>query len=269
MKRNSVRLGEVGLRTLGSLCMMFNYRKIVPAVSLLAKGEFKQAFMTAKVQDPATFLAGVGMVSGKAMGLLAKTYDPNDPPKTYWEEIRQKVFWTTSSFTEMIAQSSVAYDRAKNKRLVIGGKAMADYTGTVGNVLLTVPPYPTRLVLPYGKKVLDVDEVQARLLDELPKLPADKIPEVAARVTARMVEHIGEGGPGFSELYKGLLHKLNAFHNIQLLPSSQQEVVVENTPGFAGRVGQKSAEMLIPKGSVIKDIVNREATPASSGVAIG
>ena len=269
LKRNSVRLGEVGLRTLGSLCMMFNYRKIVPAVSLLAKGEFKQAFMTAKVQDPATFLAGVGMVSGKAMGLLAKTYDPNDPPKTYWEEIRQKVFWTTSSFTEMIAQSSVAYDRAKNKRLVIGGKAMADYTGTVGNVLLTVPPYPTRLVLPYGKKVLDVDEVQARLLDELPKLPADKIPEVAARVTARMVEHIGEGGPGFSELYKGLLHKLNAFHNIQLLPSSQQEVVVENTPGFAGRVGQKSAEMLIPKGSVIKDIVNREATPASSGVAIG
>ena len=240
--------------------MMFNYKKVIPAVSQLAKGEFKEAFFTAKVQDKGTFLAGCGMVAGKIMGLLAKTYDPNDPPKTYLEELRQKVFWTTSSFTEMIAQSSVAYDRSKNKRLVLGGKVHSDFTGVAGNVLLTVPPYPTRLVLPYGKKVLDTDEVQARLLDELPKLPQDKIPEVAARVTARMVEHMGEGVPRFSELYSDMMRKLRHFHQIDAL-STQVEAPVEQATSFAEKLGA-------PKANIIKDIVNKDNSTPSMGSAL-
>lgn len=218
MKKNSVRLGEVGLRTLGSICMMFNYRKALPALSKLGKGELKEAFLTAKVEDKNTFIAGCGMVAGKMMGLLATTYDPNDPPKTYIDEIRQKVLWITSSFTEMVAQSFVIFDRAKNKRLVLNNTALPDYTGVVGNTLLTVPPYPTRLVLPYGEKVLDVDEVQARLLNELHLLPPEKMPEVAARVTARMVEHMRDKAPRFSELYTDIMHKLETFHHMSLLP---------------------------------------------------
>jgi hypothetical protein len=251
IKRNSVRLGEVGLRTLGSLCMVFNYKKVLPAFKQLSQGEMKQAFLTAKVEDRATFLAGCGMVAGKIMGLFAKTNDPNDPPKTYIEEIRQKVLWTTSSFTEMLAQSSVAYDRSKNKRLVIGGVARPDVTGVAGNVLLTVPPYPTRLVLPYGKKVLDVDEVQARLLDELPKLPRDKIPEVVARVTARMVEHMGDSSPSFSELYKNILKKLETYHHIDACPQATPPAAEQNTH-FAEKIGRKTT-------NPIHAIINRDA----------
>jgi hypothetical protein len=267
LKQNSVRLGEVGLRTIGSLCMVFNYRKVLPALGMLAKGDFKQAWQTARVQDPGTFMAGLGMVAGKIMGLAAQTYDPNDPPKTYMQEIRQKVLWITSSFTEMIAQSSVAYDRYKNKRLVLGGKVYNDITGIAGNIILTVPPYPTRLVLPYGKKVLDTNEVQARLLDELPELPADKVAEVAARVTARMVEHIGDGGATFSELYTDILGKLKKFHQITPQSVQPQENVETVGSNFVGKV-VRNATKPTAKGNVIDTIINKYPSADAATLAM-
>ncbi|MFZ4125627.1 MAG: hypothetical protein ACOYJ2_06110 [Rickettsiales bacterium] len=233
LQKNSVRLGEVGLRTAGSIFLMFNYKAIFPSVRALFKGkgfvfhgdqgsmwkplfegDLAKTFKTVRTEDNNTFLVGCGMVTGKIMGLFAETYDPNNPPKTYLGELRQKVFWTVSSWTEMFAQSFAAYDRFANKRLVLGGKPYVDYSGGVGNIILTVPPYPTRLVLPYGEKVLDVNEIQARLLDELPKLPAEKIPEVVARVCARMDEHMGEKSPGFAKLYAQVMEKLENFHHI-------------------------------------------------------
>src|SRR6187551_134180 len=84
LRRNSVRIGEVGLRTLGSVFLMFNYKQVPAAMKLLFKGHGVDAFKTAKTQDPFTFIMGSGYVAGKAMGLLAQTYDPNNPPTTYW-----------------------------------------------------------------------------------------------------------------------------------------------------------------------------------------
>lgn len=220
LKRNSVKMGEVGLRTLGSVFLVLNYKTLGKGLKGLFTGKtgIKDTWDVIKTTDNYTRTAGYGMVAGKAMGLLAETYDSQNPPKTYWQEIKQKVLWRVSSFTEMVAQSSFVYDRAKNKKIVLDNKLKSDYVGSAGNVLLTVPPYPARLVLPYGHKVLDVDEIHARLLDELPKLPKDKVPEVMARVTARMVEHMGESSPEFSELYKTLSHKLKKYHNIEVLP---------------------------------------------------
>lgn len=244
LKRNSVWFGEVGLRTLGSISMMlpFNIKNYKDGFSKLTKGNFKGALSVTRSKDPITFVAGMGMVSGKIMGLLSKTYDPNNPPKTYWEEIRQKVLWPVSSYTEMIAQSATVYNSHKNKKLILGGKQHYDYAGVGGNALLTVPPYPTRLVLPYGQKVLDVDEVQARLLDELHKLPQDKIPEVAARITARMVEHMRGNAPEFSELYRKLMSKLDKYHDIDVLPHGVD-------PKSAEKVSSKAADST-PSGSV-------------------
>jgi hypothetical protein len=274
LKRNSVRLGEVGLRTLGSVCMVVDYQKIfksekrLEALKLWKAGGIKNKLLAFRTNDRNTFLAGCGMVAGKIMGLLATTYDPNNPPKTYWQEIRQKVLWITSSFTEMIAQSSVAIDRHKNKRLVLGEeankKAYYDYAGVVGNVLLTVPPYPTRLVLPYGEKVLDVDEVQARLLDELPRLPKDKIPEVAARVTARMVEHMGEKSPGFGKLYSDIIRKLDKFDHIDVF--AQQPETAPKPVVFREKLAPQAAV----KSDKIREILAHSAaeTP-SQGLQIG
>lgn len=256
LKRNSVKLGEVGLRTLGSVFLVVNYRKIGAGFKALAKGDIKKAYFDARVDDKYTRRAGLGMVAGKAMGLLAETYDPKEPPKTYWQELKQKVLWRVSSFTEMISQGAFVYDRHKNKKIVIGNELKADNIGAVGNVLLTVPPYPARLVLPYGQKVLDVPEVQARLLDELPKLPKDKIPEVAARVTARMVEHLGEDSPDFSKLYKQLLDKLDKYHGVQPLP---HRVDVDAGNGqAAAREDTKFVDKVVAKESAtdrIKDII--------------
>jgi hypothetical protein len=213
LQKNSVRLGEVGLRTAGSIFLMFDYTKLPAAARELTSGKFKSAFTTAKTSGN-LFIAGCGMVIGKILGLFAETYDPNNPPKDYWSELRQKVFWTASSWTEMFSQGFLAYDRFANRKLIMGDKVMTDYAGGFGNILLTVPPYPTRLVLPYGEKVLDVDEIQARLLDELPKLPKEKIPEVVARVSVQMHEHMGEKSPGFAKLYSNVMEKLEKHHHI-------------------------------------------------------
>ena len=248
VKRNSVQLGEVGLRTLGSFALMFG-----PLVAVLIRpwnwksgfgtifqGSVKEIFAKSRSKDNFTFVAGIGMMSGKIMGLLAQTQDPNNPPTTYWEEIRQKVLWPVSSFVEMISQGAMTYDEHKNKLLAIGGKYYYNITGVLGNAILTVPPYPTRLVLPYGKKVLDIDEVQARLLDEVHKLPKDKIPEVLARVTARMVEHIGDDSPSFTELYRKLIDKLEKYHSISVLPYKDGELQ-KPAPSWAGDLAAELA----------------------------
>ncbi len=200
--------------------MVLNYKTLGSGLKgfFAGKTNIKDTWDIIKTTDKFTRTAGYGMVAGKAMGLIAETYDPNNPPKTYWQEIRQKVLWPVSSFTEMVSQSSFVYDKAKNKKIVLGNKLKSDYVAATGNVFLTVPPYPARLVLPYGQKNLDVDEVHARLLDELHKLPKDKIPEVAARVTARMVEHMRGNAPDFSELYRKLMSKLDTYHDIDVLP---------------------------------------------------
>lgn len=271
LKRNSVKLGEVGLRTLGSIALVLNYKTTGKALSKLFKGQAtaKQAWDEAKTSDNFTRIAGYGMVAGKMMGLAAETYDPKDPPKTYWQELRQKVLWRVSSFTEMLSQGAFAYDRHKNKKIVLGDKLHADNIGAVGNVLLTVPPYPARLVLPYGQKVLDVSEVQARLLDELPKLPKDKIPEVAARVTARMVEYLGEDSPDFSKLYKQLLDKLDKYHGVDPLPhrveasSGSGQPIAREESKFVDKVTTQSKKPE-PTKDRIKDII-KEGEIANNG----
>jgi len=217
-KRNSAMLGEVGLRSIGSLSMVIDYTKLREGWRALISGGIKQAWETSKTQNAYTRTAGYAMVAGKIMGLLTQTQDPNNPPTTYWGEIRQKVLWPVSSAFEAVAQTAMAWYSHTNKKVVWGGKAHYDMPGVLGNAILTVPPYGSRFVIPYGKKIFPIDEVQARLLDELHKLPQDKIPEVAARVTARMVEHMGEASPEFSELYRKLLEKLENYHDISVIP---------------------------------------------------
>lgn len=284
LKRNSVKIGEVGLRTLGSVALILDYRRVGGGFRKLASGQIKEAWHAAKTQDTFTRTAGLGMVAGKAMGLLAETYDAKDPPKTYWQEIKQKVLWRVSSFTEMIAQGSFVYDRAKNKKIVLGDKLKADNIGAVGNAILTVPPYPARLVLPYGQKVLDVSEVQARLLDELRKLPKDKVPEVAARVTARMVEYLGDDSPEFSTLYRDLVNKLDKFHGVQALPhrvelspsaaisdSGAEKSVAREDVKFVDKVGvSENKKPEIPKDIAtdrIKDIIKEGGSAAKNYIS--
>lgn len=235
LKRNSVWFGEVGLRTIGSLSMVFNLFNLKKGFAPLSKGNFKQAFDAVKTENDFTRNAGYLMVAGKVMGLSAQTYDPNNEPKTYWQEIRQKVLWRVSTAVEAVSQSAMAFHSHRDKKLIIGGKQHYDSTGVAGNVLLTIPPYGSRIVLPYGQKVLDVDEVHARLLDELHKLPQDKIPEVAARVTAKMVEHMDGNSPEFSVLYRKLMSKLDKYHDIEVLPhgvdpKAPEQQVASNSP---------------------------------------
>ena len=233
LKRNSVVLGEIGLRTIGSISMVIDYFKLKEGWAHLSKGDFKQAWDVAKTKNNYTRTAGYAMVAGKAMALLSQPQDPNNPATGYWQEIRQKVFWSVSSATEAVAQSAMALYSHNNKKIVLNGNAHYDLPGALGNTILTIPPYGSRFVLPCAEVNLDKDEIIARLLDRLPLIPRDKVPEVIARVVAKIVEYDPKA-PDFSILYRQVIEKLEKYHEITLLPHSKadmaQEAIPENYP---------------------------------------
>jgi len=230
LKRNSVWFGEVGLRTIGSVSMMLSpgdwkFSNWGNAAKALFKEGPKSAWDTIRTKDRFTFWAGTGMVTGKILGLAAQTYDENNPPKGVIAVFRQKVFWLAASVVEFFAQGSLIYDRAVNKKIniggkktdtgYIGGKTIQDIPASIGNTALTAP-YPVRMILDYGRKELDIKEVHARLLDAFKKIPEGEISTVAARITARTVEHLGEKSPDFSVLYGQIVDKLEKYHEIPL-----------------------------------------------------
>lgn len=226
LKRNSVWFGEVGLRTIGSVCMLLSpgdwkFKNWRNSFGELFKNGPKAAWDMIKVKDPLTFWAGAGFVVGKGLALSAQAYDPKNEPKDegikgYISELRQKVFWKASSVIEFFAQNVVAYDRFANKKISIGGKVSKDWVGGVGNIALAEIPYPVRVVLPYGRVELDTKEVQARLVNALTQIPKEEVSTVAARITARMSEYMGDKSPEFSVLYGQVIEKLEKHHNIPL-----------------------------------------------------
>ena len=236
IRRNSVWFGEVFLRTVGSVAMVLspgdwkfsNWGNAIK--SLFTQGP-KAAWEIIKNKDTFTFWAGTGMVMGKILGLTAQTYNPKEPePTTYLGELRKKVFWRASSVIEFFAQNAVAYDRFNNKRLVDKKTQThtADWVAGTGNIILAEPPYLTRLVLPYGRMELDVPEVQARLIKALTQLPQNEVSTVAARITARMVEYMGDNAPSFSTLYGQVVEKLSKYENIQIT-SKDKSYEIEQT----------------------------------------
>jgi len=229
IRRNAVWFGEVGLRTIGSVAMVLSpgdwkFSNWGNAAKALFSAGPKAAWDIIKTKDKWTFWAGTGMVTGKILALSAKIDDPNEKPKGYLDELRRKVFWIASTVVEFFAQNVVAYDRFAHKKINLTGKpdgVTRDWLAGAGNIILAEPPYLTRAVLPYGRVELDVAESQARLVKALTHIPQERVSTVAARITARMVEHLGDKAPDFSVLYGQVADKLEKYHDIKLTPKPE------------------------------------------------
>ncbi len=224
MRRNSVRLGEIGLRVLGSLALVFpakpeHWKKVGNAFK---KGGIGAAATASLNPDKFNLISGTTYLIGKTVAFASKTPDPYDPkPKSVLDRIREKYFFRASSLIEMSAAGTLAYGNLKKDKPL----------GALGGGIF-MGGFVTRLLAPFGSKQLDTEEVFAYTHDFLARMPHEKLPQLVAESAALLNKDIGdERKLTFGNIYTRLTTDLYRYHNIALDDPAQG--VVENAPSPA------------------------------------
>jgi hypothetical protein len=219
MQRNSVTLGEIGLRYLGGISLVAPMTRWKGAAGVLSKEKsLAKAIAYVANPDKKTFTAGVGWLTGKTLAFFAKTPDPYNPePKSTLDVIREKYLFKVSTLSEMAGASYLAADRFTNpkRKIILGKKEYQDYLGGIGG-LLFAGAFAMRLSAPYGVKELNMEEVYAHATDTLAKTPPEKMPQLMADTAAYLTEHLKEKDVHFSEVYNQLMMDMYRYHHIAL-----------------------------------------------------
>ncbi len=219
MQRNSVTLGEVGLRYLGGISLVAPVTRWQSAAKILSKDKsLVKALSHVANPDKKTFIAGSFWLAGKTVAFFAKTPDPYNPePKSTIENIRENYLFKASTLSEMAGATFLAHDRMTNptRKIKLGNKVYQDYLGGVGG-LLFAGAFAMRLNAPYGVKELNMDEVYAHATDTLAKTPPEKLPQLMADTAAYLTEHLKDQNVQFGEIYNKLMADLYRYHHIAL-----------------------------------------------------
>ncbi len=166
MKGHSVMLGEIGLRYIGGLSLIFSIVKLkkvdgktkqsvahwAEGAGKLANGEFKAAWNAVKNPDTFTRIAGTGWIMGKNIAFLSKVPDPYDPDKPKpgstkdkINKFREKHTFKISTFTEALGASTMAYDRFFRRTITIPEKITQKEVKTVLGDVVKIPHKSSRL----------------------------------------------------------------------------------------------------------------------------
>lgn len=193
-------------------------------------------------QDRATGYVGLAYIAGKSLALTSKIPDPYDPkPHTTVDTVREKVVFPTSSVIEAGAAGYLAYDRLFKRKIGYTKIANAvepmvsyftkntpawlakmknpefktrDWFGGVGGALFTAG-LAIRVFAPFGHKEVDLNELNAHMVDGLAHVPPDKVPNLIADYSAFLTEHF-KGKVQFGEVYKEIADGLYRYHQIAL-----------------------------------------------------
>ncbi|MBV8939106.1 MAG: hypothetical protein JO089_04630 [Alphaproteobacteria bacterium] len=246
MQRNSVRIGEIGLRYFGSLAMAFPISRWKPGLKALAEKGVSEGYLAARNPDKFTRYAGLAYVAGKTLGFASKVPDPYDPDPNHHtkiDEIREKYVFRTSTLIEAAAATMIAGDRFLNRKIKFPDKAMVpgglrgretkDFLGGVGG-LLFVGAFAMRFFAPFGVKKVDMAELEAHITDALAKTPPEKIPQLMADNAAMLKEHFKDQPIEFGELFTTMMTDLYRYHRKGLADFS----LPANTRGSAPATGE-------------------------------
>jgi len=279
MKGNSVRIGEIGLRYLGSIMLAFPLTKlkIKQGSAALAKGAFSEAFNIMKNKDAGTFNAGAAYLIGKTIAFGSKIPDPYDPtPHTTLDTVREKILFPASSIIETVAAGLIAKDRLFNpKRKIIWPawtnapqkwqtKGTQDYLGGIGG-LLFMSGLVIRIFAPFGKKELDMEEMSAHITDTLVKTPREEMPRLLADSAATVFEHTKEKGVPFGEIFTSMAVDLEEYHHIALhgTPATAHDAIAgAAAPAETIAEGAPAAEHAMHK-QAHKDFASLAKTPGT------
>lgn len=237
-KNNSVRIFELGLRSLAAAALVFPFSKKNwgESANLIRHGQIGKAVTTSLNTNKMVRFAGFGYLTGKAIAWFSQVPDPYNPtPPSLIDTIREKYLFSAGSVVELAAGSTIAVNAFRNKRIstkdVLPADQMParDYLGTGGGGLFA-GAYGIRLMANFGSKKVDMDEVIAHTSDMLAKTPPEKRAQLLADSTALLAKHFAPIGVSYGSLYARLYNDLQAHHPIPLHSASNPSQPVANVP---------------------------------------
>lgn len=215
LQRNSVTVGEIGLRYAAALALTFPLKTLRPALNKMMAGEIREAIQIGRNPDKLKFYAGAGYLLGKTMGLFSKVKDPYDnKPHTALDTVREEVLFKADSVIEAMCGTAIALNGFKQK-IDIGGKPVTDYAGGVGGLLFAAG-YAVRLFAKFGEKQMNMDELQAHISDSLAKVPPEELPQLIAECAATLKEHFKDKPLEFGQVYTQIMTDMYRYHHIAL-----------------------------------------------------
>lgn len=246
MRRNSVTLGEIGLRYLGGVSLVFPIDQWKNSAKVFSEtGSFKKLFETARNKDKFIAVAGAWWLAGKTIAFFSKVPDPYNPePPSALDTIREKYLFRISTLTEMAGAGTLAWHRYNAGKIkwpdkgfvpaALRGRQTTDYLGSVGGMLF-MAAFGMRLMAPYGVKEVNMEEVYAHAGDTLAKTSPDKLPQLMADTAATLKEHFKDKDGSYGEIFSQMMVDLYRYHHIALDnfdagAKAQQAAVHGHTP---------------------------------------
>lgn len=216
LQRNSVTVGEIGLRFAAAIALTFPIKTMGPAFAKLREGNIAEAISIGRNKDHLKFYAGLGYLVGKTIALFTKVKDPYDPkPHTWLDTIREDVLFKAGSLIEAGAGSAIAINGFTHGKIDIGGKQMPDYAGGVGGLMFATG-YLIRFFAKFGEKQMNMEELHAHISDSLSKVPPDKLPQLMADCAASIKDHFKDKPLEFGKIYSQIMTDMYRYHHIAL-----------------------------------------------------
>lgn len=218
LERNSVTVGEIGLRYLGATAIAFPMDRWGKGFNRLMEGQFKEAYKATRNDKLWTHRAGLLSLAGKTVAITSKAEDPYSPkPPNMLDKIRQKYTFRTGGWMETIAFATLAADGFAHKKISFtkGGTEYRDFISGIGGTLFTIR-YAMRHWAPFGVRETNMPELYAHVTDSLAKMPPDKLPQLLADTAADITDQFKDKHLKYGEVFTQLLTDLYRYHHIAL-----------------------------------------------------
>ncbi len=246
MRKNSVNVGELGLRYVGAIGMAFpvkNWSKAGAAGLTAGQRVMSLRDKTAPLRS----IAGFGSLVGKTMATTSLMPDPynHDKKHTFMDGIREKYSFLAGGLVEAVAFSVLTYDAFTNTKpkpgtdklvslidkieanprsLIIGGKPRRDWLSAIGGTMF-VGGYIVRSWAHFGDRQVNMTELYAHASDTLALLPPAEIPQGLANTAAYLADHFKKDPTlTFSTIYNRLSDDLARSHQIAIKHNSTVNV---------------------------------------------
>lgn len=225
LKSSSVWFGEIGLRYLGSLILIFPLAKWKGGFKELGRGSLDGAWSAAKNPDAFTRNAGIGWLMGKNIAFFSKAPDPYNPKEhTAIDTFRERFTFPIASVIEAMGAGTMAYDRLANRKISFNKPYLPasvrhitsrDWIGGIGGIIFTIA-FAFRIFAPYGTKEINLKEMEAHATDALAKIDPSQMPQMMATSAATLTEHLGKRPGHFGQIYAQMQHDLKQYHGIDI-----------------------------------------------------
>jgi len=248
ISKYSVSVGEILLRTLGSVSLAFPVTQWATAFRTFKKtNSASQTYGALRTANPVTYGVGLLMLLGKFTSFASKEPDPFNPePPGMIRQFREKIAFRLSSIIEGGAATWMAHDCFKNRTIDIGGKQRPDYFGGAGNIVF-IGGYGVRLAAPYGTREVNMKELYAHAATALAAAPREHLPNLLAQTAVSLKQHFHDKPIETATIYQELSRRIEQ-HRPHFIDEKHQ-----STPQDAMAKIPTSHTSETPNSSVIGD----------------